>query len=47
MRAALDANLPVCAEGFGDGERVKSTRDHVEHLSDTDIAEEWCRDLAV
>lgn len=37
MRAALDTNLLVYAEGFGDVQRVSSTRVLLEQLSDADL----------
>jgi predicted nucleic acid-binding protein len=37
MRAALDTNLLVYAEGFGDVQRVSSTRALLEQLSDADL----------
>jgi predicted nucleic acid-binding protein len=37
MRAALDTNLLVYAEGFGDVQRVSATRALLEQLSDADL----------
>jgi len=37
MRAALDTNLLVYAEGFGDMQRVSSARALLEQLSDADL----------
>jgi predicted nucleic acid-binding protein len=37
MRAALDTNLLVYAEGFGDGPRVSATRALLEQLNDADV----------
>ena len=37
MRAALDTNLLVYAEGFGDEQRVSATRALLEQLSDADL----------
>jgi predicted nucleic acid-binding protein len=37
MRAALDTNLLVYAEGFGDVQRVRATRALLEQLSDADL----------
>lgn len=37
MRAALDTNLLVYAEGFGDQERVGATRALLERLTDADV----------
>lgn len=37
MRAALDTNLLVYAEGFGDPARVSATRRLLEQLSDADV----------
>ena len=37
MRAALDTNLLVYAEGFGDGERVNATRELLRQLTDADL----------
>lgn len=37
MRAALDTNLLVYAEGFGDQQRVSATRALLEQLSDADL----------
>lgn len=37
MRAALDTNLLVYAEGFGDGERVNATRELLRQLADADL----------
>jgi predicted nucleic acid-binding protein len=37
MRAALDTNLLVVAEGFGDQQRVSATRALLEQLSDADL----------
>ena len=37
MRAALDINLLVVAEGFGDGERVNTTTELLGRLSQADV----------
>jgi hypothetical protein len=37
MRAALDSNLLVYAEGFGDEDRVGATRALLERLTDADL----------
>lgn len=37
MRAALDTNLLVYAEGFGDGPRVKASRALLQRLAKTDL----------
>lgn len=37
MRAALDTNLLVYAEGFGDVQRVSATRALLEQLNDADL----------
>jgi len=37
MRAALDTNLLVYAEGFGEQQRVSATRALLEQLSDADL----------
>jgi predicted nucleic acid-binding protein len=37
MRAALDTNLLVYAEGFGDVQRVRATRALLEQLNDADL----------
>ncbi len=37
MRAALDANLLVYAEGFGDDKRVSATRLLLDQLSEADL----------
>jgi predicted nucleic acid-binding protein len=37
MRAALDTNLLVYAEGFGDGKRVSATRQLLEQLANADV----------
>ena len=37
MRAALDTNLLVYAEGFGDQDRVGATRALLERLTDADV----------
>jgi hypothetical protein len=36
MRAALDTNLPVDAEGFGDQDRVGATRALLQRLTDSE-----------